>query len=57
MANEEARTLAVLERLAHAIDGGKWNPGVRDSLEHLKSIEQHLGSIRDALQTIANRMP
>ena len=56
MANEEERTLAVLERLAHAIDGGNLNPGVRDSLEHLKNIEQHLGSIRDALDRIANRM-
>ena len=55
-ANED-RTIRVLERIEHAIDGGKWNPGVRDSLEHLKQIEQHLGSIRDALQTIAHRMP
>ena len=57
MANEEERTLAVLERLAHAIDGGKWNPGVRDSLEHLTSIEQHPGRTRVARQPPANRRP
>jgi phage shock protein A len=51
------RMIRVLEKIEHAIDGGKWNPGVRDSLENLEKIDQKLERISDALNRIASRMP
>jgi len=49
--------IRVLEGIEHALDGGQWNPGVRDSLENLEKIDRKLERISDALNRIASRMP
>jgi hypothetical protein len=54
--NQE-RMIRVLEGIEHALDGGEWNPGVRDSLENLEKIDRKLERISDALNRIASRMP
>lgn len=54
--NQE-RMIRVLEGIEHALDGGEWNPGVRDSLENLEKIDRKLERIVDALNRIASRMP
>ena len=53
--NQE-RMIRVLEGIEHALDGGEWNPGVRDSLENLEKIDRKLERIVDALNRIASRM-
>ena len=54
--NQE-RMIRALEGIEHALDGGSWNPGVRDSLENLEKIDRKLERISDALNRIASRMP
>lgn len=49
--------IRVLEKIERALDGGQWNPGVRDSLENLEKIEDQLERIGDALNRICSKMP